>query len=189
MRLHKQLVAGLDIALRSDYSALVLLDLLRDRLTVSAALRLPQAPLRQQFGLIAPHLADLDFLLFDQGGLGDVAAELLPKTPPHVGICLIGGERPLARSASGDRLVVGKSWLIQRLGAAMRSGALTVAERAPGRDLLRQELAQFVFKPGERGRIRLEAARGHDDLVVATALGVLAADLAKVCTSSRADVE
>ena len=75
-------------------------------------------------------------------------------------------------------MVVGKSWLIQRLGAAMRSGKLNVAERAPGRELLRKELAQFVFKPGARGRLRLEAGRGHDDLVIATALAVLAADLA-----------
>ena len=176
-------VAGLDLARRSDHSALVLLDVEPDRLTVTAALRLPQAPLRQQFALIAPHLAGLDLLVFDQSGLGDAAAELLPKTPPHIGVCLIGGDRPLARSAQGDRLVVGKSWLIQRLGAAMRSGALTVAEHAPGRELLRQELAQFVFKPGARGRLRLEAARGHDDLVIAAALAVLAADLAASRTS------
>ena len=129
--------------------------------------------------LLAPHLADVDLLVFDQSGLGDAAAELLPDKPRHIGVCLIGGERPLARSAQGDRLVVGKSWLIQRLGAAMRRGELTVAEHAPGRDLLRKELAQFVFKPGERGRIALEAARGHDDLVIAAALAVLAADLAK----------
>ena len=122
-------VAGLDLARRRDHSALVLLDVEPDRLTVTAALRLPQAPLRQQFALIAPHLAGLDLLVFDQSGLGDAAAELLPKTPPHVGVCLIGGDRPLTRSAQGDRLVVGKSWLIQRLGAAMRSGALTVAEQ------------------------------------------------------------
>jgi hypothetical protein len=134
-------VAGLDLARRSDHSALVLLDVEPDRLTVSAALRLPQAPLRQQFALIAPHLAGLDLLVFDQSGLGD-------------------------------------SWLIQRLGAVMRSGALTVAERAPGRELLRRELERFVFKPGARGRLRLEAARGHDDLVIAAALAVLAADLA-----------
>ena len=143
-----------------------------------AALRLPQAPLRQQFALIAPHLAGLDLLLFDQSGLGDAAAELLPKTPPHIGVCLIGGDRSLTRSVQGDRLVVSKSWLIQRLGAAMRSGALTVAEDAPGRELLRQELTQFVFKPGARGRLRLEAGRGHDDLVIAAAIAVLAADLA-----------
>ena len=145
----------------------------------AAALRLPQAPLREQFTLIAPHLAGLDLLVFDQSGLGDAAAELLPKTPPHIGVCLVGGDRPLARSAQGDRLVVGKSWLIQRLGAAMRSGAFTVAERAPGRELLRGELERFVFKPAARGRLRLEAARGHDDLVVAAALAVLASVLAR----------
>jgi hypothetical protein len=186
---HLKLVAGLDLARRRDHSALVLLDVEPGRLTVSAALRLPQAPLRQQFASIAPHLAGLDLLVFDQSGLGDAAAELLPKIPPHVGVCLMGGDRPLTRSAQRDRLFVGKSWLIQRLGTAMRSGALTVAERAPGRDLLRNELAQFVLKPGAQGRIRLEAARGHDDLVIAAALAVLASDLAKVCTASRADVE
>src|SRR6478609_534089 len=142
------LVAGLDLARRRDHSGLVLLEVEADRLTVSAALRLPQAPLRQQFTLIAPHLAGLDLLVFDQSGLGDAAAELLPKMPPHVGVCLIGGDRPLARSTHSDRLVVGKTWLIQRLGAAMRNGDLTVAENAPGRELLRRELAQFVFKPG-----------------------------------------
>ena len=184
-----KLVAGLDLARRSDHSALVLLDVEADRLTVTAALRLAQAPLRQQFALIAPHLAGVDLLVFDQSGLGDAAAELLPKAPPHMGVCLVGGDRPVTRSAQGDRLVVGKSWLIQRLGTAMRSGDLTVAENAPGRELLRQELAQFVFKPGERGRFRLEAARGYDDLVIAAALGVLASDLAKVCTASKAGVE
>ena len=134
---------------------------------------------------IAPHLAGLDLLVFDQSGLGDAAAELLPKTPPHVGVCLIGGDRPLAGSSHGDRLMVGKQALIQRLGMAMRSGALTVAEHAPGRDLLRKELAQFVIKPGARGQLRLEAARGHDDLVIAAALAVLAADLWKSRSVSR----
>ena len=133
--------------------------------------------------MIAPHLAGLDLLLFDQSGLGDAAAELLPKTPAHIGVCVIGGDRPLTRSLQGDRLIVGKSWLIQRLGAAMRSGEMTVAEHAPGRELLRRELAQFVFKPGARGRLRLEAARGHDDLVIAAALAVLAADVAASRTS------
>jgi hypothetical protein len=59
----------------------------------------------------------------------------------------------------------------------MRSGALSVAEHAIGRELLRRELAEFVFKPGAQGRLRLEAARGHDDLVIAAALAVLASDL------------
>ena len=92
-------------------------------------------------------------------------AELLPKTPSHVGVCLIGGDRPLTRSVQGDRLVVGKACLIQRLGAVMRSGELTVADHAPGRELLRKELAQFVFEPGVRGRLRLEAARAMTTLL------------------------
>ena len=37
---HLKLVAGLDLARRRDHSALVLLDVAPDRLTVSAALRL-----------------------------------------------------------------------------------------------------------------------------------------------------
>src|SRR3954451_20234112 len=85
-----KLVAGLDLARRRDHSAFVLLDAEPDRLTVSAALRLPQVPLRQQFAPIAPHLAGLDLLVFDQSGLGDAASELLPKTPSHVGVCLVG---------------------------------------------------------------------------------------------------
>ena len=62
----RKLVAGLDLARRSDHSALVLLDVAPDGLTVTAALRLPQAPLRQQFAVIASHLAGLDLLVFDQ---------------------------------------------------------------------------------------------------------------------------
>src|SRR4051794_1693526 len=178
-------VAGLDLARRRDHSALVLLESVAGRLAITAALRLPQVPLFQQFALIAPHLAGLDLVAFDQSGLGDAAGELLPSEPPHVGVCLIGGERPLVRSASSDRLVVGKSWLIQRLGTAIRSGALAVAEHAPGRELLRRELAQFVFKTGARGRLRLEADRGHDDLVMATALAVLASHLVKDGRTSK----
>ena len=63
---------------------------------------------------------------------------------------------------------------------------MIVAEKALGRDLLRRELAQFVFKPGARGQLRTEAARGHDDLVIAMALAVLASDLAKVGTACSA---
>ena len=179
-----KLVAGLDLARRRDHSALVLLDVEPDRLTVSAALRLPQAPLRQQFALdrTAPRRPRPPGLRSERprrrrrgtAAENTAACRRLPRSAA------------IARSPArrhGDRLVVGKSWLIQRLGTAMRSGALTVAERAPGRDLLRDELAQFVFKPGERGRLRLEAARGHDDLVIAAALAVLASDLVKVGTA------
>ena len=77
-----KLVAGLDLARRHDHSALVLLDVEPDRLTITAALRLPQAPLSQQFALIAPHLAGFDLLDFDQSGLGDVAARVVTGSIP-----------------------------------------------------------------------------------------------------------
>ena len=57
----------------------MLLDVEPDRLIICAALRLTQAPLRQQITLIAPRLAGLDLLVFDQSGLCDAAAELLRK--------------------------------------------------------------------------------------------------------------
>ena len=41
--------------------------------------------------------------LFDQSGLGDAAAELLPKTPPHVGVCLIGSDLFEKEPATGVR--------------------------------------------------------------------------------------
>ena len=155
----------------------------------SAALRLPQVPLRQQFALIAPHLAGLDLLVFDQSGLGDAAAELLPKTPPHVGVCLIGGDRPLVRSAQGDRLVVGKSWLIQRLGAAMREWSST--PRHGGAEPLDQpRLANdqaVLFTPrgrfGQRSRCRATPTCG----VVSAAIS--AAGIAEAALIENEEVE
>jgi hypothetical protein len=135
--------AGLDLARRRNHSALVLLEVGLARLSVIGALRLPQAPLRQQFALITLHLAGLDLVVFDESGLGD-AAELLPREPLHVDVCLIGGDRSLTRSATGGRLIVGKQWLIQRLGAAMRGGSLTVAEQTPGRRRISQASAGRV---------------------------------------------
>src|SRR4051794_27387502 len=146
------LVAGLDLARRSDHSALVLLDVEPGRLIICAALRLPQAPLRQQFALMAPHLAGLDLLVFDQSGLGDAAVELLPKTAPRCGVCLIGGDRPLAGAANGDPLGVGKSWLVPRLGAAMRGGNLTVAAQAPAANFCGESwVSLFSSRAGAAG--------------------------------------
>ena len=162
---------ALDLARRSDYSALVLLAVEPHRLTVTAA----TAPAA---GSVAPAVR-LDRTASRR------ARQSRRSERPRRRRCGTAAEnttahrrlpdrrdRPLTHSAQKDRLLVGKSWLIQRFGAAMRSGVLTAAKYAPGRDLLRQELAQFVCKPGARGQLRLEAARGNDDLVIATALVV-----------------
>ena len=68
--------------------------------------------------------------------------------------------------------------LIQRLGAAIRGGDLTVATLRPGVSFSAANWVSSILKTGMSGWVRVEAARGHDDLVIATALAVLAADLA-----------
>ena len=82
-----KLVAGLDLARRRDHSALVLLDVEPDRLTVTRGAAPAAGAVAPAVRLIAPHLAGLDLLVFDQSGLGDAAAELA-ETPPHIGVCL-----------------------------------------------------------------------------------------------------
>src|SRR4051812_14257573 len=119
------LVAGLDLARRQDHSALVLLDVEPSRLTVGAASAAGSVARTIHADRAAPRRARPPRLRSERPRRcgGGTAAE----NTPHIGVCLIGGDRPLARSAQGDRLVVGKSWLIQRLGAAIGSGQLTVA--------------------------------------------------------------
>ena len=55
--------------------------------------------------------------------------------------------RPLARSAQGDRLVVGKPWLIQRLGAGMP------------RDCGPDHSPMFLFSRSHSGGFEILAAR------------------------------
>ena len=45
-----------------------------------------------------------------------------------------------------------------------------------------------VLKPGARGQLRLEAGRGHDDLVIAAALAVIAANLVSYRDRGKAGV-
>ena len=59
------IVAGLDLAKRSDYSALVILD----GMTVTHALRLPHRPYREQIEILRPALETVDRIAFDGTGM------------------------------------------------------------------------------------------------------------------------
>src|SRR4051794_33632386 len=99
---------------RREHSALVLLDVEPDRLTVSAALRLPQAPLRQQFALIVPRLAGLDLLVFDQSGLGEAAANCCRR------------QHRTSASASSPAIAHSRARRTETVwSSAVRGGALT----------------------------------------------------------------
>jgi hypothetical protein len=64
-------VGGLDLAKRTDFSALVTLEVEAGRVTVTRALRLPQETYDRQLEAVASILADLDRLAYDAGGVGD----------------------------------------------------------------------------------------------------------------------
>ena len=66
---------------------------------------------------------------------------------------------------------MGKARTVHDLLRMIRQGLLVVNTAAPGRELLRAELARFAYTPGGRFK-RMEASRGHDDTVVALALAV-----------------
>ena len=115
-------VGGLDLARRRDFSALVTLEVAAEGATVTRALRLPQAPYREQLDLIAPLLADLDDLAFDAGGIGDAIGEHLP--PDAIPIVIVAGDGP-PRLHQG-RWRIGKVLLIQNV-------LVLAGRRPPGR--------------------------------------------------------
>ena len=71
------IVAGLDLAKRSDHSALVIIDACQ-KLTVTHALRLPRLPYRDQIEALLPALSAVERLAYDGTGVGDAVGELLP---------------------------------------------------------------------------------------------------------------
>jgi hypothetical protein len=171
-------VGGLDLARRSDHSALVRLKADGPRLVVTHALRLPQIDYAAQIEALAPAVGDLARLAVDATGVGDPVVEMLRAALPSVALVpvVIGGGEAARRLPDG-RWHVPKAILVERLREAMGLGLLTVNPAAPGRDDLRSELASFTAT--QRGRrMAMEAAVGHDDLVMALALATFAAALA-----------
>ncbi len=164
------IVAGLDLAKRSDHSALVIIDA-GQMLTVTHALRLPHLPYREQIETLAPALRTVDRLAYDGTGVGDAVGEMLPDINA-VGVVTTGSS-PNPRTCDNGRIMISKQALVGGISAVMVSGQLKVARGAPGRADLASEMAAFVSIPGTR---RMEADRGHhDDLVLALGLAILAA--------------
>lgn len=163
------IVAGLDLAKRSDHSALIVIDAVHF-LTVTHALRLPQRPYREQIDALRPALKAVDRLAYDGTGVGDAVGEMLHDMDA-IGVVTTGTN--LAPRVSDDgRIIISKQALIGGINSAMVSGRLTVAPDAPGRADLATEMEAFISIPGTR---KIEAGTGHhDDLVLALGLAVLA---------------
>jgi hypothetical protein len=133
-------VGGLDLAKRTDFSALVTLEVEAGRVTVTRALRLPQETYDRQLEAVASILADLDRLAYDAGGVGDAVGERLPAHSSPV--LIVGGDAaPVARHG---RVSVGKTWLIGQLLTLAGSGWLTIAANCTGALDLKWELQAFA---------------------------------------------
>jgi hypothetical protein len=160
---------GLDLAKRSDYSALVILD--AHTRQIRSALRLPHADFTDQIGSIMPMLRQAKAVAVDRGGVGDAVIELLPRFLRIIPVLITGGGSVVERKG---QVSVGKRPLIELL---IKSG-VSVAEDAIGREDLKAEMQAFALKAGASGRFKMEARSGsHDDLVIAAGLAVLAASL------------
>jgi len=186
-------VGGLDLARRVDHSALVIAEVAGGDdhgLRVTHALRLPRGvAYADQIASLQPSFASLDLLAYDASGVGDAVGELL--APAMVAgrlapVVITGGTGAPTRTVSGGRIAAPKTWLIGNILGLIADRRLVVAPDAPGRgDLLAEMQAFAQVSVGRRGP-KMEASRGHDDLVMALALAAVAAALVRPARPSAA---
>ena len=115
----------------------------------------------------------------DAGGPGRPVVDVLRKDGfEPVAVSITGGRRMSIRAGG---VTVPKPVLVQALQAAFTDGRLKVAKGLPLADALLDELAGFEEKITARGHDIYAAASGeHDDLVLAVALAVWAAECAGI---------
>jgi hypothetical protein len=168
-------VAGIDVGSRADLTALVKLDGRK----VATLAQLPRdVPLDEQAAVLAPLLADAELVCVDATGLGLGLAEALERRGVRVLHVTITAGKAVKRN--GQRITVGKLWLVQRLAVAIGSRAIDVPTTDLGRALVAQ-LAAMTVRITERGRLKMEApGTAADDLALALALALLADDVLKL---------
>ena len=171
-----RLVGGLDLGQRVDHTVLVTAEVVGPNITVQEVVQLPLGiSFAEQLALLALDRRGLDVLAVDSSGIGQSVAEQI--------VTRLGGTVVQVVTTSGSippryrrrRVSVSKEWLVRKLLDLAGSGRLAINPNAPGRDLLRRELASFELHPTAEGQ-RLEASKGeHDDSVMALGLATLAA--------------
>lgn len=164
-------VAGIDVGSRRDKTALCGLS---GRRVGPLALMPSNIPLAEQAGVLAPLVADCELVAVDATGLGLGLAEALEALGVNVMFVTIGaGDRVTGEER---RYTAGKTWLVQRLGIAIRTRVLDVGDTDTARELLRQ-LGNMRAEITQRGRVKMEAPGvAADDLALALALALLAQD-------------
>lgn len=169
------MIYGLDIGRRKDRSGYVGLDI--ERHLIGDIWRMRHAPLLVQARALRQHFHDADLIVADATGLGLGLAEALGEAGlPVIFAFITSGEKIVKKSE--NEYTIGKTALIslvmQMMGSIFRVDDLEVNPIEAAE--LRRQLSMMVTKPTARG-YKLEAAEGHDDLVLALALALFGAYL------------
>lgn len=166
---------GIDVGRYKDSTAYVATD--NARRFIEEIEEIKNEKLSRQAEMLAPKLSRARMICIDASGLGLGLAEKLQEMElPVVSVSIVGGDA--VRVIERGRVSAGKRFLIQRLRAAILSGLrVDPTGILPEVALLfRSQLSFMVAKQAKRA-YKMEAAKGHDDLVLAGALAVLAGDL------------
>nr|WP_321254228.1 hypothetical protein [uncultured Ruegeria sp.] len=174
------IIGGLDCGQKVDHSVLTTLregsGIDADEWGVSRVTKVPLGlSFKRQQKILQPELDELDMLIIDAGGTGQGWAETisgarLTKIVPAV---IIGGTSK-GRLVKG-RVSVGKTYLVTSMLNMLSQRWLVIDPAAPGREILREEMANFMWAADGRNR-KAEAAKGfHDDAVMSAALAAFLA--------------
>lgn len=118
-------------------------------------------------------------LTIDATGIGAAVVEMAQKRIPEQRVYAVTIGSGMTLVSHGDRITVGKHRLTEALQVAVEQSRISVDDGASpdGVRELNEQMRSFSSKPGRRpGYQRHEAARGHDDLVLAVELALWTGD-------------
>lgn len=110
----------------------------------------------------------------DATGVGQPVVDVLAEAGVRVTACYFThGDR---RTIDGERVTIGKAWLVSRLQALLQTDRLHLPAEHPEAPALLKELLDYEIKVSEDANDRYGAFRtgAHDDLVTALGLAVQA---------------
>jgi hypothetical protein len=183
--------AGLDLGQSQDYAALIAGDAELKPLRLDVRI-IHRYPIKTSYAVILPDVAERltaigssVALACDARGPGKPVIDMLAVWP---GLRLrrllavantSGREARRERRRNGDpgfleRWNVPKATLLQTLSRLIKSGGFRVAD-IPEARLLKSEFEHFAFQFSPAGNLKLQAAGGHDDLLLALVILIWAA--------------
>ncbi|WP_170607801.1 hypothetical protein [Ruegeria arenilitoris] len=166
---HDMRIAGIDIGAKRDATVVAELD--GRVLRRCKALPVPTDYNDVLEALRQAHSVN-DLVVLDRTGVGDPLFDLLAPECPRLAAARIirGGKIKVI----GREINVGKMALMGITRRALSTGRVKAELPPHEAERLRDELKNFGAKAGRSvGQIKLEARRGHDDMVLAVGLALL----------------